>query len=98
MKRRSVTLAVAVLLTALIGPPTTASAAGADVSHSGIHHQGQGIGDEEQPGGDADAENPSEESNEPAHHEDGDEGGDSGEGNTCAVAAGPVSVCVAQPR
>ena len=109
LKRRAIALAVAVLLSALVGPWATARAASGETTrspttvHDAAHDDENAGNSAEDPDEGADTGEAVSDSGEntdgPAHHDDsGDNGGDSDGSGTCAVAAGPVSVCVDQPR
>jgi len=109
LKGRAVAFVVAVLLSALVGPWGTARAAGGGMTrptkaiHDAAHDEenaGNSAGDPDEAGDPGEAVSDSgENTDEPTHHDDsGDDGGDSNGSGTCAIAAGPVAVCLDQPR
>ena len=94
-KRRTLALAVTMLLAVFVCQSTTASAASEGVSGMGMtRHQGQGIDDSDPSGDNAEADDPGEKPDDSAGHEDGEEGDEAGGHGPCTVAAGPVSVCL----
>ena len=75
-----------------------------DPDHDGGENPGDNADDPGDPGSPGGAEeppdvgDPGDHASDPRHDDSGDDGGDSGGSGPCAVAAGPVAVCVDQPR
>ena len=108
LKRLAMALAAALLLSGFVTPGGTAHAAGgettmrppptvSDAPHDDHEEAGDGAEDPDEGAEPGDTLSDSHGSDDPADHDDSGDG-DSGDGGRCAVAAGPVAVCLDQPR